>query len=126
MTTRTTARILVVDDSKVSRNMAVGLIRLRRPEAEILEAGDGAQAIALAAEHLPDLVIMDVNMPGMTGIEAATFILQERPDATVVLLTANIQAATQAKAEAAGVILYKKPIKGEVIDQILSHLTVNA
>lgn len=126
MNTSSTARILVVDDSKVSRNMAVGLIRLRRPDAEILEAGDGTQAIAMAGEHRPDLVIMDVNMPGITGIEAATTILQAHPDTPIVLLTANVQSATQAKAEAAGVMLYKKPVKGEVIDQILTHLTVSA
>ncbi len=120
------ARILVVDDSKVSRNMAVGLIRVRRPDAELFEAGDGMQAIALAAEQQPDLVIMDVNMPGITGIEAATAILAQRPQTTIVLLTANVQAATQAKADAAGVLLFKKPIKGDVIDAILQHLTVPA
>ncbi len=114
--------ILVVDDSKISRNIACGLIRNRRPEARLIEAGDGAEAIAQARVHGPALVVMDVNMPGLTGIEAAAQILGERPDTRIVLLTANVQAATQAKAQALGIGLFRKPIKGEVIDQILRLL----
>ena len=118
--------ILIVDDSKVSRNMALGLIRLRRPDVVLLEAADGLQAIASAAEHQPDLILMDVNMPGMTGIEASIAILEQHPHATIALLTANVQAATQAKAEAIGVRMFKKPVKGDVIDAILQLLTVAA
>jgi CheY-like chemotaxis protein len=114
--------ILVVDDSKISRNIACGLIRNRRPEARLIEAGDGAEAIAQARVHEPALVLMDVNMPGITGIEAAAQILGELPGTRIVLLTANVQAATQAKAQALGIELFRKPIKGEVIDQILQLL----
>jgi len=114
--------ILVVDDSRISRNIACGLIRNRRPEARLIEAGDGAEAIAQARVHEPALVLMDVNMPGITGIEAAAQILGEQPDTRIVLLTANVQAATQAKAQALGIDLFSKPIKGEVIDQILQRL----
>ena len=118
--------ILVVDDSKVSRNMVVGLIRNRRRDAVLLEAGDGAEAIAQAGAHRPDLVVMDVNMPGMSGIEAAIQIRASDPHCVVVLLTANVQSATQAKADVAGVVLFKKPAKGEVIDAILQQLGVPA
>ena len=114
--------ILVVDDSRISRNIACGLIRNRRPEARLIEAGDGAEAIAQARVHEPALVLMDVNMPGITGIEAAAQILGELPGTRIVLLTANVQAATQAKAQALGIDLFSKPIKGEVIDQILQLL----
>jgi len=116
------ATILVVDDSKISRNIACGLIRNRCPAARLVEAGDGPEAIAQARVHAPTLVIMDVNMPGISGIEAAASILSEQPDTRIVLLTANVQAATLARAEALGVALFRKPIKGEVIDAILALL----
>lgn len=116
------ATILVVDDSKISRNIACGLIRNRCPAVRLVEAGDGAEAIAQARVHAPALVIMDVNMPGISGIEAAASIRAEQPEARIVLLTANVQAATLAKAEAIGVALFRKPIKGEVIDAILARL----
>lgn len=120
--TPTPATVLVVDDSRISRNIACGLIRNRRPELRLIEAGDGPEAIAQARVHEPALVILDVNMPGITGIEAAAQILGERPETRVALLTANVQAATLAKAEALGIPLMRKPVKGEVIDAILALL----
>ncbi|MCK6424639.1 MAG: response regulator [Burkholderiaceae bacterium] len=120
--TPTPATVLVVDDSRISRNIACGLIRNRRPELRLIEAGDGPEAIAQARVHEPALVILDVNMPGITGIEAAAQILGERPETRVALLTANVQSATLAKAEALGIPLMRKPVKGEVIDAILALL----
>lgn len=120
--TPTPATVLVVDDSRISRNIACGLIRNRRPELRLIEAGDGPEAIAQARVHEPELVILDVNMPGITGIEAAAQILGERPGTRIALLTANVQSATLAKAEALGIPLMRKPVKGEVIDAILALL----
>lgn len=120
--TPTPATVLVVDDSRISRNIACGLIRNRRPELRLIEAGDGPEAIAQARVHEPALVILDVNMPGITGIEAAAQILGERPETRIALLTANVQSATLAKAEALGIPLMRKPVKGEVIDAILALL----
>lgn len=114
------ATILVVDDSKISRNITCGLIRNRRPEAVLVEAGDGREAIAQALVHEPALIIMDVNMPGITGIEAAAQIRPALPASRIALLTANVQAATQEKADAVGVPLFRKPVKGEVVDALLA------
>lgn len=119
------SRVLVVDDSKVSRTMAVGLLRNRLPQAEFLEAGDGAAAIALASQTPPDLVVMDFNMPGMSGTDAAQALMRAHPSARVVLLTANAQPAIQARAEALGIELLRKPIKPELADQIAAMLKVS-
>ena len=118
-------RVVIAEDEALIR---LDLAEMLREEGYqvVGEAGDGQEAVDLAESLRPDLVIMDVNMPGITGIEAATAILAQRPQTTIVLLTANVQAATQAKADAAGVLLFKKPIKGDVIDAILQHLTVPA
>lgn len=118
--------ILVVDDSKVSRSLSVGMLQKRRPEAEIHEAGDGATAVASALGLAPQLVLMDVNMPGISGLDAAAQILAARPGTRIAILTANYQEATQRRAAELGLALFRKPAKGEVMDQIVDLLGVPA
>jgi response regulator NasT len=71
----------------------------------VAEARDGEEAVALAREHAPDLVIMDVKMPRLDGIEAARRILDERP-IPIVMLTAYGHQELVARAVDAGVFGY--------------------
>ncbi|MFN7782615.1 MAG: response regulator transcription factor [Lysobacterales bacterium] len=111
---------LVVDDSRVSRMMLSALLREQRPGLAIHEAADGAEAVARAAELRPDLVTLDINMPVMDGFEAAERIRAALPTATIVLLTANVQAASKARAETLGVHFLAKPITEAVVKQALA------
>jgi len=61
--------ILIVDDNERNRKLARDVLRLAR--FRTLEAVTGAEAIALAAEHLPDLILMDLRLPDLDGTEAA-------------------------------------------------------
>ncbi|MGI5478959.1 response regulator [Streptomyces lavendofoliae] len=73
-------RVLVVDDQFLIRAGLVGLLRAA-PGVEVVgEAGDGEEAVALVAETRPDVVLMDIRMPGMGGIAATEKILAEAPD----------------------------------------------
>jgi DNA-binding NarL/FixJ family response regulator len=80
-------RVLIADDHGVVRE---GLARLL-PTAEDIEvvatAADGAEAVALYEEHGPDVVLMDLSMPGVGGTEATRRILASNPEAAVVILT---------------------------------------
>lgn len=114
------AAVLVVDDSRVSRMMLAALLREQRPGLEIHEAADGAEAVARAAELKPELITLDINMPVMDGFEAAERIRALLPQTTIVLLTANVQAASKARAEALGVHFLAKPITEAVVRQALS------
>ncbi|QGV76930.1 response regulator [Streptomyces ficellus] len=72
-------RVLVVDDQYLIRAGLVGLLRAA-PGVEVVgEAGDGEEALALVAETRPDVVLMDIRMPGMGGIAATEKILAEAP-----------------------------------------------
>lgn len=115
-------RILVVDDSKVSRSVVIGLIRNRVPQAEFLEAGDGRAALDLALAQRPTLTVLDINMPEITGLDVAEQLRAQAPGLAIAILTANVQDATRARADALGVPLFRKPAKGEVIDDILKLL----
>ncbi|MEV8318731.1 response regulator transcription factor [Streptomyces sp. NPDC059900] len=73
-------RVLVVDDQFLIRAGLVGLLRAA-PGIEVVgEAGDGAEAVALAATTRPDVILMDIRMPGMSGIAATEKILAESPE----------------------------------------------
>jgi DNA-binding NarL/FixJ family response regulator len=81
--------VLVVDDQFLVRSGLVALLRAAPGMEVVGEAADGAQAVALAAGTRPDVILMDIRLPGMTGIEATERILAEAADPAprVLILT---------------------------------------
>lgn len=80
-------KILLVDDHKLFRDGLRGLLG-GRPGLEIAgEAGDGESAVNFVREHRPDLVLMDISMPGLNGLEATREILAIRPQTKIVVLS---------------------------------------
>jgi len=114
--------ILLVDDSRASRMLCGSVIRSMRADVSILEAGDGEGALALLAGSTPSLAVLDMNMPGMSGLELAERIRVSHPDMKLALLTANIQESIQRRAAALGVHFFRKPIGEAVIGDILALL----
>ena len=81
-------RILIADDHSIVRMGLVALVN-SEPDMEVVaEAADGAQALKLFSHLRPDLVLLDIRMPGKDGIETTLEILKEFPQARVLLLTA--------------------------------------
>ena len=105
MTDGMTPRLLLVDDHKLLRQ------GLRRAVEEagfdvVGEAGDGEEAIRLAIELQPDLVLMDVTMPVLDGIEATRRLRHSCPEARVVILTMHGEEETVTRALRAGALAY--------------------
>jgi CheY-like chemotaxis protein len=114
--------VLVVDDSRVSRMLSRQYILQRHPDWTIAEAASGEEAIEQLATFEPDLILLDLNMPGMGGFAAIEKIQPLRPAARIVLLTANVQDAIRERAGSLGVGFAEKPITEARIDQILAIL----
>lgn len=80
-------RVVLADDHALVR---AGLVKLLEsmPEVTVMgEAGDGLQLLALAAQHKPHLVLLDIAMPGLNGLEAAARLQQSAPDTKVIILS---------------------------------------
>src|SRR2546428_8132724 len=79
---------LIVDDHEVVRE-GLRLSLSRAPHIRVIgEASDGASAVALAERRKPDVVIMDVRMPGMDGLEATKLLTERVPESAVLIFTA--------------------------------------
>jgi DNA-binding NarL/FixJ family response regulator len=103
-----TIRILIADDHQNIRNI-LRLFLSMDPELEIIgEAADGNAAIELTRQNLPDVVLMDVSMPGLDGIAATAVIRKELPEVEVVALTSVLDNAVVLSAIKAGAIGYQE------------------
>jgi len=114
--------ILVVDDSRVSRMLSRQYILGIHPEWTVEEATTGEEAIQKLDTITPDLILLDVNMPGMGGFAAVAKLREKCPGIPISLLTANVQDATRNKANELGVDFAEKPITEARIQQIIAVL----
>jgi len=107
--------ILVVDDSRVSRMLIRAIIAHADPQATIIEASNGEEALAKTELTSITVATLDLNMPGMDGLVLAKELLSRFPSAKIGLLTANIQEIVRQKADALGISFISKPITEEKI-----------
>jgi DNA-binding NarL/FixJ family response regulator len=82
-------RVLLADDHALVRAGIHALVGGMPNVTEVLEAADGAQALVAVAEHQPDIVLMDIAMPGMDGLEATSRIVKQSPATRVIILSVH-------------------------------------
>ena len=113
-------RILLADDHHVMRD-GLRLLLERQPGMEVIgEAGDGRDTVKLAMEQNPDVVVMDIAMPNMNGIEATRRIVSKNPGTAVVILSMHHDESYVIRSLKAGALGYllKDSVKADLIDAI--------
>ena len=112
------AKILIVDDSGLARRMTKQFVEELGHSVE--EATDGAQALERYVLNSHDLVILDMVMHGMYGLEVLTKLRELNPKLPVVVVTADIQKSTREQVHAAGAAaIINKPLKREELASVL-------
>jgi two-component system, NarL family, response regulator len=112
--------VLVVDDHPLMREGLLAMLRTQSDMTVVAEAGSGPEAVVRFGTHQPDVVLMDLRLPGMSGVEAIKEIRKEFPEARIIMLTTydgdeDIYQALEAGAKA---YLLKETLGNELLEVI--------
>ena len=118
-------RVMVVDDHEFVRSMMCELVDGTDDMQVVGEAPDGVQALPVVQETKPDVVLMDLSMPTMNGIDAPREVTASMPDVRVIVLTTSTNGQDVHDAAAAGAIgfLSKGAEPDDVLDAIRAAVT---
>ncbi len=116
--------VLVVDDSVMDRRLAVGVLQ-KKPGFTVFEAVDGRDALTKLERHLPDLVVTDMMMPNMNGLELVAEIKEQYPLIPVILMTSqgSEEIAVEALQKGAANYVPKRSLGTELIEIVDRVLT---
>ena len=113
-------RVLVVDDNESVRRSVSQILRSQADIEVVCEASDGVDAVRKVREHQPDVVLLDITMPAMNGLEVAEIIKAEFPAVQILIVSQHDSRGFQWAALAAGVSGYI--IKSNVGTDLLPEL----
>ncbi|CAN2043601.1 Chemotaxis protein CheY [Candidatus Magnetomoraceae bacterium gMMP-1] len=111
-------KILVVDDSRYSRKAMKKI--LETADYQVIEAENGMIALENYSLEKPDLVLLDLAMPDMFGMEVLKKLLEIDPNARVIIATGDVQSSTEPMIRAIGAVGFiPKPFKPEVVQSVI-------
>ncbi len=115
-------KILIVDDSLMSRMLIGAIVNQVYPDADIIEAEDGDDALGKIQDQEIDIATVDLNMPGMDAFDLVDKLKQEHPAIRIGLLTANVQPEVRKKADELKLEFLAKPISEESVSDFLLEM----
>lgn len=117
-------RIIIIDDHQLFREGVKRILDFEDTFEVVAEGDDGRSAIDLYREHLPDVVLMDINMPGKNGVDATADLIKEFPDAKVIMLSIHDDESYVTHALKSGALGYM--LKEMDADEIVEAIKVVA
>jgi DNA-binding NarL/FixJ family response regulator len=113
--------VVIADDQRLFAEALEAILSTDARISVVARAADGRDAVALAHEHHPDVILMDIAMPVMDGIEATQTIRDELPETRVIVLTGSAATHDISRARSAGAAGYvtKDQIAGDLVRAIL-------
>ena len=124
METSAELRVVLADDHDMFRTALRQLLEENGPLRVVGEAATGEGAVTQVREHAPDVVVMDLAMPGLGGVEATRLIIDEAPHTSVVVLTVSEEASDVVDAIVAGACGYL--LKSASIDELIAGIRAAA
>jgi CheY-like chemotaxis protein/anti-sigma regulatory factor (Ser/Thr protein kinase) len=124
---KTVATVLVVDDSAVDRRLVTGLLR-RKGGLDVDSANDGCEALEMIRLRMPDLVVTDLRMPNMDGLELVRNVRRQYPSLPVILITSmgSEEIAAEALRQGAASYVPKRSLGKDLVDTVRHVLSVAA
>jgi len=117
-------KIIIIDDHQLFREGVKRILEFEESFAVVAEGDDGSDIIGLYKEHMPDVVLMDINMPGKNGVEATADLIKEFPDAKVIMLSIHDDESYVTHALKSGALGYM--LKEMDADEIVEAIKVVA
>ena len=111
-------KVMVVDDEIAMRE----ILKIMLKDYKVIEASNGREAVELYREERPDIVLMDVMMPLMNGIEATSEIKKIDPDAKIVAITAYASSKGEKVIEAWADYILKKPFTRKEVVELIKRI----
>ena len=115
-------KVLIVDDSKLARMAVVKALVALHPDWPRVEAGNADEALERINQELPDIVLLDFNMPGRDGLTFATELRQRDPRIVVAVISANRQVEVIDRARAAGAAFLAKPLTEQALGDFFENV----
>ena len=118
------APILIVEDHEIVRRALRDLLEVRFSEYPVIETASGEEVFDLSLTEPPRLVIMDISLPGMSGIEATRKLRASFPSTPILIFTVHEDSIYRKEAEAAGASAYvpKRALQNDLLPQLTSIL----
>lgn len=118
------ATVLIVDDSRLARMAARRVVGRLRPDWRLLEAASVAEASLTMRDEMVDILLLDLNMPGVSGMELAREMRGMHPEMPIALVSANVQDDVTAAARSLGLAFVAKPVTEEAMSPFLGAATI--
>lgn len=116
-------RVLIVDDLPETRENVRKLLQFELDMEVVGQAANGAQAIEVARQHIPDVILMDINMPGVDGLSASRGILKINPETQIIIMSVQSEADYIRKAMMAGARDFlMKPFSGDELTSAIRRV----